>query len=781
MTGAQACGKGGTGRPGDHPARSALESLAFILLLMCLTARPFIGGSAYRMMPVRSVLKTATRLTDDAADKEVRQTLVADCTESARVTFAMVIGLACVLWLAGGALNRRLTVRGGVLAAGIILFAAASLISTLTAGDKRTALDSWLEQVTLLAAAFLAMQLCADRKRLAVMVIVLAGLAGLMAASGLWEYFVEKPEQIAEFDEDPAAQLRRAGRAQGTPEAKAFAFRARDRSVTGRGGLANPLASMLIVLAGAAAGLAADKLAAAFSDWRQWRRRRGAGEIHTPMLAAGLSIVVTAAVVLVLALTFSRGGIAVAAAVAAAGVGVYRFRRRLARRWRQNVLIAACLSAVAVMGVVSVGVMRDGLPSTTMTYRWHYWTGGAKVIAERPLLGVGGGNFSTAYLQRRRAGAEEEVKSPHNVMVHALAQYGLVGGLCYLAILFGSLVALCRPRGSDRPDQAQRPAGKPPSVVVVAAAVALGAAATRIAFPASRATSDAFWAYLLVEAVAPALVLALMVAIAAWAGRHFSAGWAAPGRRTRIMLACGAGGFVLHNMITFSLWAPAPAMVFWCAIGAGLACAAVGGQVTLRRGAWIPLLVAGAAPAAAGAILWRPVLIRRGLADQAAAAVRRQDYRLAADCAVKAAQADPLDPIAAADAAWALELVGDAAAETWAREAAERDPENSAHFRLAAQLRYRRINSGRDVPVLDFDTLWYLKHSIVLNPNDLRARLDYAEKLCAGRFYRDGLAELRHVEHIAAMLVRYTPADSPSRLTPAERRKIAELKANCGG
>ena len=114
-----------------------------------------------------------------------------------------------------------------------------------------------------------------------------------------------------------------------------------------------------------------------------------------------------------------------AGVAAAALLAVLIWGKALAKRWRAWAAGVVAALALALAAMVIYGITRDSLPTKTMTVRWYYWTASAKMIADRPLLGVGPGNFANAYLKYRRDQAEEEVQNPHNLFAHALAEYGV--------------------------------------------------------------------------------------------------------------------------------------------------------------------------------------------------------------------------------------------------------------------------------------------------------------------------------------------------------------------
>ncbi|MBS3733354.1 MAG: O-antigen ligase family protein [Phycisphaerae bacterium] len=748
-----------TDTPADSTSRR-LEAIAFWLLTGVLVARAFLGEMPYRT----SVLKGLLSEPDDAV-----VTRTAAREELARLTFAIAILAAAGAWSAAGALRRRLRMRHGWLAIPAGGFIVWSLVSTLCASDVRTALDAWGEQATLLIAAMLMIQLCADRRRFAWMVVALAAMGTALAAKGVYQVAVEIPERIAAFEADPGAAARQAGFEPGSTRAAMLGERIADRSPTGYAGLANVFASLLLVGLAASAALAAKKLFDARRTCRRWRENAKRGEIHLPTLAAVLTLMATATIAVVAALTRSRGAIAAACvgAIGAAGLGLWG--RRLAHQRRLALGCAAGAVLLIGAGVVAWGLHRDGLPTKTLTFRWYYWTTGAEIARDHPLFGVGPANFDSAYTRYRRIEAEEAVRMPHNGLVHAAACYGLIGGALYALLLAGALIGLTGPPADDASSGDVAPP-RPREVGIVAGGLAAAVLLSRGLW----AQAGGSTALLVVEGLIPAAVLGGAVLLAAWTGGRRLTDIAC-GRAVRITLGCGLAAFVLHNMVTFSLWTPAAATAFWCGTGALLArtrCRPWRLDVLARPKA----LAAGAGLVAAVALLWLPVWRRVRHTEAAVQALASGRTAAAADHAVRAAKADSLDPVAAGDAARVLLASGRCnAAISWSEDTCGRDPKNAAHRQLAASITRRcapRIEGDRAHTLLN-EAANHMREAVRRNPRDARLRLEYADVLAAIGAWDACGEQLAAAERIDAVRRRM---DSGFRLTPTDRTKLKALR-----
>lgn len=740
-----------------HNSRTGelLQAMAFVLIVATLTARPFLQEMTYRSSPLPAAVFNAELRSD-----EDTSTWQVDRTELARVTFAMILLGAVALWLLGAAIKKQgyRHVWLGVL---IVAFAVWAYFCTLHASDRRSAMDVWLEQVSLLAACWVAAQLFADRRRFAMLIVVLAGVGAAMAYKGIYQVTVELPETVKHFEMYGDGM----GIEAGSSQAKMFESRLRSSAPTGFFALSNLYASAIIIMLTAAAGLAFDKFVAAGRSRQRFRTTRKSGEVHLPTVAALLSAAVVPALLAVLLLTRSRGGIAAGLLAIGAFVCVGIWRRQLAKHWRKIVIAAAAAFVLCVGATVAYGLKNDRLPTRTLTFRWHYWTGAAEVVRENPVWGAGPGNFHTAYLQHRRLGAEEAVKLPHNVIVHAATQFGLPGAAMFLLILGGVMVGICRPKTDKLPDHPHDHPTSHAMPLIIFAVMAMFAA--RMIF--SNLRGDGIAAML--NGI-PAMVLLVGLLIAAWAGGKLLQ--PAVGNASRIALACGLGGFVLHNMVTFSFWTPATAMLFWVTAGACLAQGYQERPIKLKFIRWPVALAFLFGWLAVLVVAYLPVFGRVMVEETVTRAVKRDNSYSALLFSRVAHDMDSSDPIASADAArLRLLFLPPPNSEDYrkeleyafddAKDAINSDPANAGFYTLAARIA-EQIKPGSE--------LEYLADAVSRDPQSMSIRLTFAEQLGKAARKAECLAQLDVIERIDAALM----PESLLHLTDAQRAKIKELR-----
>ncbi|MHC4876258.1 MAG: O-antigen ligase family protein [Planctomycetota bacterium] len=95
------------------------------------------------------------------------------------------------------------------------------------------------------------------------------------------------------------------------------------------------------------------------------------------------------------------------------------------------VVIGGLAGTAALTGGLDPNVIREAPKS--LKYRLEYWSGSLAVIAERPLLGVGPGQFRDHYLRHKLPESSEEIADPHQAILDVWSNAGLPALLGLLA------------------------------------------------------------------------------------------------------------------------------------------------------------------------------------------------------------------------------------------------------------------------------------------------------------------------------------------------------------
>ena len=128
-------------------------------------------------------------------------------------------------------------------------------------------------------------------------------------------------------------------------------------------------------------------------------------------------------------------------------IGRYRFPRgRVAVR--VGAIAVGVLATFTTIAALTGGFDREVIfeAPKSLAYRFQYWQGTARMIAQRPIFGVGPGNFRAHYLKYKPAEASEEISDPHNLLLDAWTS----GGLAAVLGLAAAAAIVLRARSATR-------------------------------------------------------------------------------------------------------------------------------------------------------------------------------------------------------------------------------------------------------------------------------------------------------------------------------------------
>ena len=139
-------------------------------------------------------------------------------------------------------------------------------------------------------------------------------------------------------------------------------------------------------------------------------------------------------------LSLSRGGLVALAVAMLASVVV-------AGRWRAQALILVVAAAMGGLFYFAFIATDDAVDRVTQveggTGRSDLWNIGLRMVEDKPVTGVGLGNFETSSIHyllepgvvRRDEFIVDHPKVAHNTYLHMFAELGVIGGVLFLAIL----------------------------------------------------------------------------------------------------------------------------------------------------------------------------------------------------------------------------------------------------------------------------------------------------------------------------------------------------------
>jgi hypothetical protein len=232
----------------------------------------------------------------------------------------------------------------------------------------------------------------------------------------------------------------------------------------------------------------------------------------------------------------------------------------------KKAILTGCLLLVLAGGgaVVLYGLIYNRLPGgNSMLVRWQYWCSTAKMCADHPLTGVGGGNFIYFYPRYKPASAPETVADPHNFLLSILSQYGplgLVGFLMMIAVplwkvIFPKPVPVLLQRRYSEQDL------KLPATIslVVVSAVLLAVRPMVSTMPASDMPAVVIYVIFVLYVMPVAVFIVGLWLLAGGTIRTKTVSI----NITVAALFCAALGLLIHGLVDFAIFEPGVLTCFW--------------------------------------------------------------------------------------------------------------------------------------------------------------------------------------------------------------------------
>lgn len=469
-----------------------------------------------------------------------------------------------VFWLVWSFCGKRFLYRVTGIEIGLCIFCIAAIVSSFAAPDKRLAITDFAVLLAPPLMALLLVQILDSQSKIKLLLAVIAALGVVSAYECLEQFFVTNQMTIEQYEQAPQTLLEPLGIEPDSFQHFLFEHRLYSRGVRGFFTTRNSAGSFLLIASFAAIPLFIDK----------FKNRKSDSSRPLHLLACGTA---TVAVLFGLALTKSKGAIIGLLFAAAMFIAYLRLSNWL-RAHKKAILIACLLLAIAGAGAVaSYGLKYSRLPGgTPMLVRWQYWHASAKMYADHPLTGVGPGNFAHFYPNYKPAEALEAVADPHNFLLSILTQYGPLGLIGFLAMIFIPLWKATSPSPVSSSPKVQQH-GPPFRLLAIAFLIVISAALLLIRpmiMPATPADTPDVMIYLIltlyVAPVAAFIVGFLLLTAPLRTPRNTQYAI----RNTNITAAalfCAVLGLLIHNLIDFAIFEPGVFTIFWAITAALIA------------------------------------------------------------------------------------------------------------------------------------------------------------------------------------------------------------------
>ena len=307
--------------------------------------------------------------------------------------------------------NRRsLSIGIGVLV--LYLLVAASCYSVIGRGDVRAALNATSQWFVLAIVVWSASQLLITRARWIATLTLFIGIGVATCQHGMYQTFVEKPNDLARFLQDPDLFVQQEGffAPPDTASRRLLQSRLEDKEPVGPFAMTNSLAGYLACVTLAFVPLF-------------WHRP---GALHSNLPRAFALLLGLAVLLVTLALTKSRAAwVALSLGIVWCTLNQSRFAPDWRRYWFRT---GMCLGFLGVAVCAALWIWDADLflqAATSAWYRCEYWVASSRMIWDHPIFGVGAGGFQDHYSQYKLVEASETPADPHNWLVEIAATTGL--------------------------------------------------------------------------------------------------------------------------------------------------------------------------------------------------------------------------------------------------------------------------------------------------------------------------------------------------------------------
>ena len=722
---------------------------------------------------------------------------------TAMLTFAGLTCTAAFIWLATHLRSPQFHWRKTALIGPFALLTLASIISTLLASNKHTAIVAALTLLSNTLLAILLIQLLDSPTRQRLLLCAIAA-TGVAMAYRCWEqHHYEIPVVLNEHAKNPDAALLAQGIEPNTYAASQFLERLESRDVGGYFAISNSAAAFFILSIAATAALIAQGLTHRPRPPQQY-------------LLTTLGTIALILQLIGLTLTHSKGGIGALITGTALLAVLWLARNWLSRHWRTAIITAVVIILAAITVVATYGIAHDRLPTASMWVRWQYWQSSAAMIADHWFTGVGPANFGNHYTQYMNPAAPEVVQDPHSFPIALWTQWGL---LSIIALAWAALAIAIKlaspPLPTTQPSientkdsvaasgrrsvdgEHQKLAWLPHALLITLGIIAIRLATTDLTGTTSANERNSVY---IMAFIIPAIIY-LAAFAATWtstASLPSTTPMEQPSNTPTLILAVAILAFLLHNCIDFAIFQPGINTCFFALVAAALAQRLqTNHQPHLSltpspRTRWTAAILSLAAVAA----LWTLIIIpatrcQSTLKKAQDYAVRTNQLRQAIAAAESASTFNTLDPDGPHLAArlyyrwWSQDPTNTALlerADHAMTQAAQRNPARFTYYKQLSDIYHQAAIQNPQLPQSQHYSdraLEYLTRALDLYPGKSELLIQYGRLLESANRPSDALSAYKKaitIDDDFLIQQRALWPDRPqlfTRLTP-QQRKLAK-------
>jgi hypothetical protein len=339
-----------------------------------------------------------------------------------------------------------------------IVWQCASVAAVVGHGNVRLAMNGLLQSVTM-AVIYWCVRgtACRPIDQKWFLAIALSAVTGL-AAAGVYQRHVLQPREVAKYQSDPEAYLGPLASEYpaGSPQRFQLENRLKSTEPTAMFALTNSFAGLLATWLMVLIATRKKNPSPAERDRQPAPESLGVLTLLKYLAPVAIGILLGYTLLLTKSRTALLALMCGAALLACSQFGKWGLRTAVTLASIAAISVGLGLTLLA-LGVWDIEVFSESPKS--VLYRLEYWYSSLRMIGEHPWLGVGPGNFQSAYARYKLPQASETVADPHNFVLEAMATTGLAGGICAMTALSLAIRKCLRSLAPAAHDANQTPFG----------------------------------------------------------------------------------------------------------------------------------------------------------------------------------------------------------------------------------------------------------------------------------------------------------------------------------
>ncbi len=476
------------------------------------------------------------------------------------LSVSAVLIFSCVLWFTWKFCSKKFLYRVTGIEVGILLFCSASIVAGFASADKRLAITNVIMLLAPLLMAILLVQILDSPSKINLVLCVIGALGVVSACESIYQLLVTNQATIEQYEQAPQTLLEPLGIEPGTFQNFLFEHRLYTGGVRGFFTTRNSAGCFALIAFFAAVVLLIDRLK---NREENPPVKPGAKSLNPYLLSGGAAI---ALIFLGLILTRSKGAFIGLLFAATLFIAYYYFGKQL-KEHKKAILIASLLLVITGGCLVILYGLKHNrlLGGTPMLVRWQYWQASAKMYADHPFTGVGPGNFKIFYPHYKPVEALESVADPHNFLLSILTQYGPIGLVGFLAMIFIPLLRVIFPVLIKDERRATSDERRVPAIIfliVISAALLLIRPMILAETPADTLDLKIFVISTIYVAPVLAFIMGFLLLSAPFQIKRATRNERRETKNTAI-LWCAVLGVLLNNLIDYAIFEPGVYTTFW--------------------------------------------------------------------------------------------------------------------------------------------------------------------------------------------------------------------------